>query len=64
LTDKAGVLGQDEEVGQFLGDLVVEGNEQDGQGHVAGAQQEADADEDAVGQVVEGVADEDGGAEG
>lgn len=57
------MLGQNEEIGQLLGNLVVQRDEQDGQGHVVGAKEETDADEDTIGQVVEGVADEDGGAE-
>ena len=57
------MLGQNEEIGQLLGNLVVQRDEQDGQGHVAGAKEETDADEDTIGQVVEGITDEDGGAE-
>ena len=60
---KTGVLGQNEEIGQLLGNLVVQGDEQDGQGHVTGAQEKANAHKDSVGKVVEGISEEDGGAE-
>ena len=63
LDGQAGVLGQNKEIGQLLGNLVVQGDEQDGQGHVVGAKEETDANEDTIGKVVEGIADEDGGTE-
>ena len=64
LDRKAGMFGQDEEVGQLLSDLVIECNEEDGKGNVPGAKEEADANEDSIGKVVEGITNEDGGAQG
>ena len=42
---------------------MVEGDGKDGDGNVAAAKEEADADEDAIGEVVEAVAEQDGSAE-
>ena len=57
------MLGKDEEIGELLGKLVVKGDDQDGDGNVAAAKEEPNTDKDAIGKVVDAIAEKDGGAE-
>mmetsp|Transcript_1843 Transcript_1843/g.3442 ORF Transcript_1843/g.3442 Transcript_1843/m.3442 type:complete len:387 (+) Transcript_1843:105-1265(+) len=60
---QSGMLGEQNEIRQFLRHFVKEGGEDDGDGSGGRAGEEGGADENSVGKIVEGVSDENGGTE-
>mmetsp|Transcript_23017 Transcript_23017/g.48315 ORF Transcript_23017/g.48315 Transcript_23017/m.48315 type:complete len:176 (-) Transcript_23017:529-1056(-) len=56
-------LSKKDEIGQFLCHFVEDGGDDDGNGNRAGAREEGSTDENTIAKVVEGISDEDGGAE-
>mmetsp|Transcript_27974 Transcript_27974/g.59825 ORF Transcript_27974/g.59825 Transcript_27974/m.59825 type:complete len:264 (-) Transcript_27974:1147-1938(-) len=61
---ETGVFDEEEEIGEFLGEFVEDGDEEDGEEGGSRALEEGGGDEDSVGEVAEEVAGDDGEDEG